>query len=340
MARSDSSAQRLSDHIDQLDLALDQLAVADRNFDRFALMLIDNVVELTLHSFAQDKGYQNELWGRLGEPRHDPEAVKAALGRRFDAKARFAAKAGLVSTEVCESLLLLHSFRNTAYHQGKRHEGVLHSLAVFYFINACELAGTYEPIFWSSSSNDQISYRARKYLGELRWDIKEAIRNAFRRLAEVGASMEENLVGDLSTDMAMTIDRTDGDIQFVVDNIAAVSSGEILTRDQVVIDSQAWPLAWTDEGVKLATRGGCSSKLRGDVYHWLIENHTWQVNGDPIPGWKARLAALEAEKDYHRALKRYCDFMSQTGELRSQISEAAGSLDGEIQHRIDEARGK
>ena len=38
--------QFVADQIDQLDLALDQLSVRDRNFDRFALMLVDNVVEL------------------------------------------------------------------------------------------------------------------------------------------------------------------------------------------------------------------------------------------------------------------------------------------------------
>ncbi len=36
--------QFVADQIDQLDLALDQLAMRDRNFDRFAMMLIDNVV--------------------------------------------------------------------------------------------------------------------------------------------------------------------------------------------------------------------------------------------------------------------------------------------------------
>jgi hypothetical protein len=41
--------QFFADQIDQLDLCLDQLAIRDRNFDRFALMLVDNVVELTLH---------------------------------------------------------------------------------------------------------------------------------------------------------------------------------------------------------------------------------------------------------------------------------------------------
>jgi len=35
--------QFLADNLDQLDLVLDQLSFEDRNFDRFAFMLIDNV---------------------------------------------------------------------------------------------------------------------------------------------------------------------------------------------------------------------------------------------------------------------------------------------------------
>jgi hypothetical protein len=42
------------DQLDRLDLALDQLALKDCNFDRFAPILIDNAVELTLHQHAQD----------------------------------------------------------------------------------------------------------------------------------------------------------------------------------------------------------------------------------------------------------------------------------------------
>lgn len=45
--------QFFADQIDQMDLALDQLAMHDRNFDRFALMLIDNVVELSLHNYPK-----------------------------------------------------------------------------------------------------------------------------------------------------------------------------------------------------------------------------------------------------------------------------------------------
>jgi len=127
--------QFLADQIDQLDLALDQLATKDRNFDRFALMLIDNVVELTLHQYAKDCSYDNDLWRSSGKSRSKPTEVAAALGPYFDAKVRLARSKKLVSDEVCDSLQYLHSFRNTAYHRGLRHEGILHSLMLFYFKN-------------------------------------------------------------------------------------------------------------------------------------------------------------------------------------------------------------
>ena len=141
--------QFLADNIDQLDLALDQLAMSDRNFDRFALMLIDNVVELTLHRYVQDKAGENEMWGRLGNPKHDPKVIEKALGQNFDIKVKASAKLGLIDDSVCESILNLHSFRNTAYHKGLRHEKILHSLVVFYPRNACSLLKAYEPRWWS-----------------------------------------------------------------------------------------------------------------------------------------------------------------------------------------------
>src|SRR4051794_36616344 len=76
--------QILADHIDQLDLALDQLAMRDRNFDRFALMLVDNVVELALHQFAQDRAGEN----KTSSPKNDPKAVAQALGQHFESKVR------------------------------------------------------------------------------------------------------------------------------------------------------------------------------------------------------------------------------------------------------------
>ena len=68
--------QFMADVIDQLDLAIDQLAINERNFDRFALMLVDNVIELTLHGHAQNISHENELRHKLEEPKHDPKSVQ------------------------------------------------------------------------------------------------------------------------------------------------------------------------------------------------------------------------------------------------------------------------
>ena len=328
--------QFLADNIDQLDLALDQLAVKDRNFDRFALMLVDNVVELTLHKFIQDKAGENEMWGRLGEPKHDPKVVEKGLGQNFDAKAKAGCKLGLIDEQICESILNLHSFRNTAYHKGLRHERILHSLVVFYFRNACNLLSAYKPRWWSWSSSDQTSHRAMKYLGNARLGRHEEIfKAAYARLEEVASTMDENFVGDLSADMSEAIELIDGAIDFL-----SSDSPDKKTRDQAVIDSQAWPFAFTQDAKDFARQNGCTESSIGAYVDWLVDNYNWPIKADPIPSWRSRLDALSKEKDYHKALKRYCDFMRQTEEIRSQISEAAAQLDAHIQHQIDVARGK
>jgi hypothetical protein len=49
---------------------------------------------------------------------------------------------------------------------------------------------------------------------------------------------------------------------------------------------------------------------------------------------------MHKETNRHAALKKYCDFVAQTGELRTAIHQAAASLDAGIQQQIDMARGK
>ncbi|MCG2719102.1 MAG: hypothetical protein L6408_09765 [Nanoarchaeota archaeon] len=328
--------QFLADNIDQMDLALDQLAVKNRNFNRFALMLIDNVVELTLHRHARDKASENEMWSQLGKPKHDPNAVLKALGQYFGNKVKFAAKLGLIDNIKCESILNLHSFRNTAYHKGLRHEGILHSIALFYFVNACELLKCYSPMWWSWGSNDKLSHRARKYIGNPSFTNHEEVFNAaYQRLLDVADSMEEDLVGDLHSDMSATISSIDDAIQFLTNE-----SPEERTRDQVIIYCQALSFAFTDEAKAFARQNSCPKTSVGQYVDWIVANYGWHVKSDPIPGWKRRLASLEKEKDYHKALKCYCDFMRQTEEIRSKINESAAQLDAYIQQQIDIARGK
>lgn len=322
--------------MDQLDLALDQLAVSDRNFDRFALMLIDNVIELTLHKFIQEKAGENEMWRKLGKQKHDPKIITRALGQNFDNKAKGACKLGLIDELTCEAILNLHSFRNTAYHKGLRHESILHSLAIYYFTIACEVLKAYKPNHWSWCSNDKISHRVMKYIGNDRFSGGEkAFQAAFSRLSEVALSMGDNIVSDLSSDMKKTIDSTDQDIEFLLSNVE-----DNRNRDEVVIDTQAWLFAFTDEAKVFAKLHNGPEADSASYINWITENYDWSVKVDPIPSWRTRHNSLVSEKDSSKALKKYCDFMRQTEEIRSNISESAMQLDSYIQLQVDIARGK
>ena len=59
--------QRLAGNIEQLALALDHISRVDANNARFALMLVDNLVEITLHHFALQTRAEHKWWDFLQE---------------------------------------------------------------------------------------------------------------------------------------------------------------------------------------------------------------------------------------------------------------------------------
>jgi hypothetical protein len=243
--------QFFADCVDQLDLAIDQLAVADRNFDRFALMLIDNVVELTMHRFAEEKARSNTWSGRA--PKYAPELVAKALSQSFDTKAKAARDLGLFNAKVCDAVLQLHRFRNTAYHRGLRHEGILHSLAAFYYQNACDILKAHVPNSWVSSSVDRISHRAMKYLGHKDSVISylDTTVQACGRLKELVNVLQCDLVGDLAADMQSTIDVVEEGLDFLERD-----GPKDLSRDEVVQECQLYAVAYSDEGKRFAREKG------------------------------------------------------------------------------------
>lgn len=328
--------QFFADQIDQLDLAIDQLAVRDRNFDRFALMLIDNVVELVLHQHAKNKLMMGNAFASDRKPKPEWKAVVDATGPSFDAKVRHARSTAMISAATADSIQYLHSFRNSAYHQGSRHESILHSLAVFYFRAACAVLRAYKPAFYSMHSSDKISHRAVKYLGKPGlFDQQDAFDRATGRLTEVAETLGENLIDDLQADMLSTIEQIDDWLDFVSEN-----SPNFPSRDEAVRHCQAWPFAWTDEAKAFAKANGCNATHMGEYVEWLGHNYSWQVKTDPVASWKKRHGSLKKENDTDAALKKYCDFMKQTQAFRDALEEGVSQLDGYIQEQVDRARGK
>ncbi len=299
-------------------------------------MLIDNVMELALHNVAQEKSAEQTAWGRYAQEPIDSKALQSALGQSFDAKARFASSAKLISTETCESILNLHGFRNTAYHKGLRHEGILHAITTFYLIVTCDVLKASTTGSWWASSDDRYSLRAMKYLGPCgHFDYESRFRAAFERIRDVGVSLQGNLIRDLAVDLETEINLTDEYIEFL-----ATDAPEPETRDEVIITSQTWAFAFTDEAKQFAQEKGFSGKCFWDLIEWLRIHYPWKTKRDPIPGWRKRLSSLRSEKNKHLALKKYCDFLKQTEPLRQVIDRAAESLDRHIQEEIDRGRGK
>lgn len=327
--------QFLADNVDQLDLALDQLAMHDRNFDRFAFMLVDNAVELVIDGFIRDRASENELWVKIGKPKHDPKIIEKALRQEFDTKVKAASKLGLFDETVSESILNLHSFRNSTYHGGQRHDQILHSLAIFYFRTACKVLLAYRPSYWMISSTDVISFRARKYLGIKPQNHEDTFENAYKRLDEIASTLGENLIDDLSKDMASTIGAVNENIRFIAEN-----HPDDIDRKDVAKYSQAFMFAFTEEAQQLADKEGYKRGSFRAYVMWLKDQVRWQINSDPISAWQARLARVSKETNYDKALKRYCDFMRQTERTRLSIEEVTVSLDIHIQQMIDIARGK
>jgi hypothetical protein len=151
-----------------------------------------------LHQFAKDKERENEMSWRLLGPRANPQAVRQAMGQRFDAKVKLAKMEKLLTEDEAASINILHSYRNQVYHRGLGHEPILSALAMFYFRIVAGALGRYEPPFWSISSRDRIPHRARKYVGgnPILHRSTEAFAAAFKRLIEVSDGISFDLLSE------------------------------------------------------------------------------------------------------------------------------------------------
>jgi hypothetical protein len=322
----------LANIIDQLDFALAHMALADVNYKRLALMHIDNAMELAQHQHAENGRPPD--WMRNKPPPEEMKALMEALGQRFEAKVRFARLTNLVSEDIAQSVNTLHSYRNQLYHQGVMHEGILHALTVFYFRVVCDVMTNMPMRGYSWSSSHELPLRAVKYLGNRPMgDTFKLFASVWARLKEVSEALPFSLVGDLSAEMTAITEETDRLLDFLEEADPGKRS-----RDQHVVDAQAWRVAFTEDGKRFAAENACPEKTVGGYVDWIGKNYKFDFRKDPIPGWRTRIASLAKESDLHMALKKYQDFANQTASVREAIEASAASLDREIERQIDEAR--
>lgn len=299
----------------------------DRNFDRFAFMLIDNVTELILHRFAQDKSHEGEWLSIINNSKIDDKLLNKALGPNFDDKIKLALNQSLISEDISRSIRELHIYRNTAYHQGLRHEGILHSLTKFYFKIICTVLKDYPTMGWSSSNSDKISFRALKYLGySINLYSPEPFQNSWKTFHNIIDNMDDNFVNDLYADMKETIDLTDDYIEYLVDN-----NRDKLSRDEVIINIQLWEIAFLDEGKKIALEHNCQALSVQDYKKHYKPEYT----SDMIPNWRKRLEPMKNSKNIYFVFDRYINFIKQSEKIRVKIDKAVEQLSQNIDEQID-----
>ena len=187
---------------------------------------------------------------------------------------------------------------------------------------------------YSWSSGHKIPHRAIKYIGRPPFgDVFKMFPPVWARLKEVAEALPFKLVADLQTELTAMVDETERLLQFL-----AEADPEKRSRDQHVIDSQAWRIAFSEEGKLFASANNCPEQTVGGYVDWLGKNYKFGVRIDPIAGWRSRVVAFSKEDNLHLALKRYQDFVNQTAFVREAIEASAAALDQEIERQTDAYR--
>jgi len=203
-------------------------------------------------------------------------------------------------------------------------------------LRECEFLVSYNFGSYVTSSSDRVSYRALKYLGMPSYSYStKHFTAAFRRLEEISVTLGDTLIRDLASDMSSTIESSDSSISFI-----SCSDDTPERRDWPVVFAQTFVFTQDEDAEEKAADLGYNKAGGKRLFDWLLEDYRWQVSMVPIPGWRNRLKSLRAEASPWRALKKYCDFMEQTNDIRLTLYEVESEIDSYIELQSDILRGK
>lgn len=329
----------IANMIDQLDFALDHILLEDPNYKRLSLMLVDNALELALHRHASDRKRERH-WG---SDRENPLAalIEEAIGQHFEPKVKLAKKTGWLSDEVARTINILHGYRNQLYHAGLMHERIVHVLAVLHLRTVCELLSTMPSQGVSYGLKMKLPHRAAKYLGMPPFsgkDVRDLVRRAWARLREIAESLPFDLAGQLRADIEWRVGELDKNLDFLAD--AERPHKPRKSRQDVVLESQAWHVAFTAQGRAFFQERRPPVKTLDDIVKFIINNYPFVVRTDPVQLWLKRAESIGKEKDPHKCLEKYQQLVDQMADVQLAVESATETLHGEIQAQMDRMRGK
>ena len=325
----------LANNVEQLDVALEHALLGDANNARFALMMTDNAIEITLHQTAVDAQMMSRLnWYRENEYEHARE-LNAALGNDFRAKVTFACVLGRLDGQTAETIRIGHRFRNEVYHLGMQHEAVLPVVSRFYLEVACEFLEGYEPPYISYGSSTRLPPRATSHLGEMHHFGVSGLTTRYRTAcASLGARARvppAEFANGLADHLEELVEAQDTAIETI-----ASGGPRTMTREEAIVDAMAGSVAFSERGERVGGKSGSTIGSVGEYVRWLAEHGNIPLRKDPIDQWRRRARSVREEGNRHRALKKYRSFMDQTAEVRSILDEAHAAVERYIDDQIQQ----
>jgi len=155
-------------------------------------------------------------------------------------------------------------------------------------------------------------------------------------MLDISLTLSDSLIDDLASDMSLAIIAANSSISFI--------SGYSETqekRDWAVVFAQAFVFTQADDAKEKAKDMGFNPLKEKQLFDWLVDDYReWPFLKDPVPNWQERLRSLRSEKDSNKAIKKYCDFMKQTKDIRLTLDEVESEIDGYIELQAEILRGK
>lgn len=324
--------------LEQLDRASLELNQEFPIFNRFALILIDNIVEVMCHKRCETIITKYSSWIFQEKDRISRTNQARILGKFFDQKLKFLKQKNEISQNEYAFIDISHSYRNLAYHLGTTHEKILFPLAWEYLEIACDLFARFETLFVCHSSTDKPTMAFKKHLKAAKIESDFFEKDLRKKLATSILSQRPPLQTPLpevfSQEILEMISDIEGAIEFIVSfNPNRYNYAEVLRQSQFWHDlHENIPIEY-DEGT---IEYNLFLKKRATEL-----KHSWQPKYSEIPirNWRKRGETIAKSKKWG-AIQNFINLKKEIDYLHQILTDEASQLDGYIQQKYDEYRGK
>lgn len=324
--------KKFTESIEQLALAGKQLAEQSTFNSRFALIVVDNFVELLLHRKCRETLYEHR---KYGEPALSAKDVAAVIGQKFDLKAKLCANFKLIADEERDFILTCHEYRNEAYHVGRGYNDIAWDLTSRYHDLACDLFQRHPQRVFVHSF-DAVSTVAAQFVGD---DVgsfvdHDEIPRIADKLKSTKPERSKSLGSVLSKSAIDRINRIEETLSFVRNETNGFDD-----ERRLIEEIQFHAYVWRDDF-------GCSATFEDGLSAAEIQRRVADIRsqwkpaffGNPVDRWTGRAKELSNVGDY-MATQKFHKLKAEMTEFSVGLNFVADQIDEQIQREIDVGRG-